>query len=123
MSKNFKKYFPFFLFLIFGASLISVSAAYSLDNAAQQLCDGSNCIISTPDKIFEILSKIVQWAYTIFFIMAVFFILLAAFTFLTAQGDPEKVKSARDQIIWAVVAIIVALLSVGAAQIIKNFIQ
>jgi len=102
-----------------------VLAQTSAKDAAAKLCEENpeNCPIQTVDQIFNILKTIVQYAYTIFFIVAVLFILIAAFNFLTAKGDSAKVQSARDQIKWAVVAIIIALISVGAAQIINNFIS
>lgn len=100
---------------------VALGANYDLNSATQQLAQGSP--ISTPDQIFSILVKIIKYAYTIFFIVAVLFILIAAFNFLTARGDPTKITSARSQIFWAIVAIIIALLSVGAAQIINNFIK
>lgn len=112
----------FALFLIF-SFLPNVFAQNTLNQAAQQLCTGADCVINSPNQIFNILTKIVRWAYTIFFVVAVFFILLAAFNFLTAQGDATKIQNARDQILWAVVAIIIALISVGAAQIIKSFVE
>ena len=71
----------------------------------------------------EFLKTIVQWTYTAFFIVAVLFILIAAFNFLTSQGDPQKIKSARSQILWACVAIAIALIAVGAAQIIQGLIK
>jgi len=100
---------------------VALGAGYDLNSAAQQLTQGSP--VSTPEKIFSILKTIVQYTYTIFFIVAVLFILIAAFNFLTAKGDPAKIIAARSQILWAIVAIIIALLSVGAAQIINNFIK
>ncbi len=129
-----KKFFPLFVKTSYCAAisiflfssfyfLISpaLAADYNLDDAAKKLAEGSP--IQTPEKIFEILSGIVKWTYTIFFIVAVFFILVAAFNFLFARGDPEKIKSARSQILWAVVAIAIALISIGAAQIIKTFLK
>lgn len=97
-----------------------VFAQYDMNQAAQDLAQGSP--IKEPSDIFKILAKIVQYTYTIFFIVAVIFIIVAAFNFLTAGGDPEKIKSARSQITWACVAIAIALISVAAAQIIKAFI-
>jgi len=92
--------------------------------SAQQLCaqNPGNCPISDISQVWTILARVVQYAYTLFFIVAIVFILIAAFNFLTAKGDTAKVVSARSQILYAVVAIIIALLSVGAAQIIKSFI-
>lgn len=103
------------------ADNIVFSAAPPLDSAAQQLAGNSK--ITQPSHIFKILKNIVQYTYAIFFIVAVIFILIAAFNFLTAQGDPEKIKSSRAQILWACVAIAIALISVGAAQIIQAFIN
>lgn len=97
-----------------------VFAQYTAQNGANQLCQGSSCPITTPSGIFNILKTIVQWTYTIFFVVAVLFILIAAFNFLTAQGDPTKINSAKNQILWACVAIAIALIAVGAAKLSKN---
>lgn len=61
--------------------------------------------------------------YTSFFILAIIFILVAAFKYLTAVGQPEKIKTAHTMLIWAIVAIAVALLSVAAAQIMQTFLK
>jgi hypothetical protein len=90
------------------------------EQAAQQLAEGSP--IEQPGDIFKILTRIVQYVYTIFFVVAVIFIIIAAFNFLTGGDNPEKIKGAQKQILWAAVAIAIALLSLGAAQIIKNLI-
>ncbi len=78
---------------------------------------------TTVSGIVDILRNIVKWIYIIFFIIAVMFILFAAYTYLMAQGDPEKVNTARNEIIYAVVAIIVALLAVGLDTAVATFIQ
>ena len=66
---------------------------------------------------------VVRWVYIIFFVIAVLMILFAAFTYLTAAGNEEKVKKARDSIIYAAVAVAVALLAVGFEQIIRTFLE
>ena len=76
----------------------------------------------TAGGVKGVIQAIVKWVYIIFFIIAVLFILFAAFTYLTAQGDPEKVKNARDQIIYAAIAIIVALIAVSVDTIISTFL-
>ncbi|MEK7658133.1 MAG: hypothetical protein AAB366_03040 [Patescibacteria group bacterium] len=72
--------------------------------------------------LVAIFTDIVKWIYTIFFIVAVMFVIFAAFTYLTAGGDAEKVGNAKSQIIYAAVAIIVALLAVSLQAIIRNFL-
>ncbi|MEK7634679.1 MAG: hypothetical protein AAB396_02255 [Patescibacteria group bacterium] len=79
--------------------------------------------ITKIDQLLDILADILKYIYTIFFIVAVMFILFAAYTYLTAQDDPEKIKSATKQIMWASVAIVVALMSLSFNVIIKNFIK
>ena len=78
---------------------------------------------TTVSGLVSVLGKIVQWTYIIFFIVAVLMIILAAFSYLTAGGDEEKVKTAKNRIIYAAVAIIVALLAVGFESIIRTFLS
>lgn len=93
--------------------------------SAQQPWDFTNPVpeVSTVDNVMTIISTIVSWIYILFFILAVAFILLAAFNYLTAAGDAEKVKTAHNMVIYAVVAIVVALLAVGVRVIITNFLH
>ena len=90
---------------------------------AEEMAEGLPANLKDPQGIFNILGGILRYAYTIFFIVAIIFILIAAFNFLTAKDNPEKVKSARSQLMWAAVAIAIALISVGAANIILNFLE
>jgi heme/copper-type cytochrome/quinol oxidase subunit 2 len=77
---------------------------------------------TTVSGAVDVIKNVVKWVYIIFFIIAVLFILLAAFTYLTAGGDAEKVKSAHNQIIYAAVAIVVALIAVSVDTIISTFL-
>jgi len=82
--------------------------------------------INTDTELLNVIAGVVKWIYTIFFVVAVVFILFAAFNYLTAgwqRGQPEKVKSAHTQLVWAAVAIAIALLSVAATQIIQTFLK
>lgn len=78
-------------------------------------------IESAPDITMVVIFA-TQGLYTSFFIFAVIFILVAAFNYLTAAGEPEKIKTAHKMLIWAAVAIAIALIAVGATQIIKSFL-
>ncbi len=78
---------------------------------------------STVGGLIDVIRAVVRWVYIIFFVLAVLFILFAAFSYLTAGGDAEKVDKAKSQIIYAAVAIAVALLAVGFEVIIRNFLS
>lgn len=79
--------------------------------------------VTSFDDIVALFSKAARWMYTIFFIVAVMFILLAAYTYLRAGDDESKVRKATAMLKNAVIAIVVALLSSGVALIINNFLN
>ena len=54
--------------------------------------------------------------------LAVIFIIVAGFKYLTAAGDPEKVKAAGTMLIYTAVAIVVALLARAVPLIIGSFL-
>ncbi|MBI5306323.1 hypothetical protein HZB04_01935 [Candidatus Wolfebacteria bacterium] len=78
--------------------------------------------IKKASDVYRILGKIDSWMYTIFFFVAIFFVLLAAFKFLTVKDNPEQISGAAKSLMWAAVATIIALLSVGFGVLIQNFI-
>lgn len=79
--------------------------------------------VKSVGDVYKILNKIVGWTYTIFFIVAAFFILYAAFTYLTAAENAENIQKAHKQIIYAVIAIAIALLSYSFDVIISGFLN
>ena len=79
--------------------------------------------IKTSGGLLDTIASIVKWVYIVFFIVAVLFILIAAFNYLTGGGQPEKIKLAHTQLMYALIAIAIALMSVGAVTIIKNFLS
>jgi len=83
---------------------------------------GANQNVRTVSGLVDILRGVVRWIYILFFIIAVLFIIFAAFTYLTSGGDPEKVGNAKNQLIYAAVAIAVALLALGFQSIVSNFL-
>ena len=62
-------------------------------------------------RIFGILNVLTNWLLTALIVLAGIFVVIAAYSYLTAAGDEEKVKGAKNKIIYAAVAIVVGLLS------------
>ena len=79
--------------------------------------------IEKADALINKTAEAVGIAWKVFFIVAVLFIILAAFEFLTAAENAEKIKSAKKQILYASIAIVIAFLSLSAQLIIENFLQ
>ena len=79
--------------------------------------------INSFEDIVGLLTKAIQWMYTIFFIVAVGYILLAAYYFLTSGGDKIKVGEAKKKLLYAVIAIAVALVASGVSSIVASVLS
>ncbi len=110
--------FTQFIDVVFGASV-----GEEIKGEFLEPLKGSATNIKKASDVVGIVIIIVRWTYTIFFIIAVFMILLAAYTYLTAQAEPEKIKNATNQIIYAAIAIVVALLAVSINVIVKSIVE
>ena len=64
---------------------------------------------------------IINWIFWLIIIFSIIFTLGAAFKYLTAAGDPERVKAAGTSLLYVAVAIIVALIAKGFPLIISSF--
>jgi len=68
------------------------------------------------------LNNIVDWLFTILLIVAVIAILIAAFFFITSAGDPEKVKTARQFVIYALIGVVIAVLAKGLVNFVSSIV-
>ena len=80
--------------------------------AQRQYLPGASDFWSMVKRFFGVIIGLIA-------IIAVIFIILGAFQFLTAGGDPEKAAQAKRQIIYAVVGLFIA----AAAWALVNFVM
>jgi hypothetical protein len=66
------------------------------------------------------LLRIVIWP--VFFGISIIMLIWAGILFLTAQGDPGKISTAKKAVLWAVIGIVVAILAFSAVGILNNVI-
>src|SRR3989344_879585 len=71
-------------------------------------------------QVLGVLNTLVSWLFTVFLIVAVIFIIFAAFKYLIYGSNPAEVKKATHMLIFAAVAIAVAMLSVSVQLIVKQ---
>jgi hypothetical protein len=86
-----------------------ISAPSSIANINQILNSASVCAI-------------INWAFWLIIVFSIIFTLVAAFRYLTAGGDPEKVKRAGSTLLYVAIAIVIALIAKGFPTIISSFI-
>jgi len=62
-------------------------------------------------KLFNIINTLTNFLLGLLLALSVIFIIYAAYLYLTAAGEKEQYKTAKQVILYAVIAIIVGLLS------------
>lgn len=83
---------------------------------------GSITSISNITGTAGIICTVINWTFWLLIVLTIIFVLVAAFKYLTAAGDPEKVKSAGSTLLYAAVAVVVALVAKGLPLIVSSFI-
>lgn len=75
--------------------------------------------VSTICDVVKVVNTIAQWFGIFVFIVSVMAFLYAAFLFLTNAGDTEKLTTARQVLVYAVIGTALALLATNAVTIIN----
>jgi len=76
----------------------------------------------TGTQTMEVITKIVNWLFAFLLVFAVIFIIIAGFQFVTAGGDPEKVKTARQSVIYAIIGLAIAFLARGITALVERIV-
>ena len=72
--------------------------------------------------LIGLLCQVMNWVFIVFIIIAVIYIVLAGWKYLSAGGEADTIKEANHQLIYAVVAIAIAILARSAPFIIQSFL-
>ena len=75
---------------------------------------------STLDAILGNLESILGYVSVAFWILAIGFILYAAFLYLTAAGSDDRLKTAKKQLWYAVIAVAIALMATTIPTLIQS---
>lgn len=78
--------------------------------------------VDSVEGVFILINQIFNILFWLLIVLAAIFIIMAAFSYLTAGGDPEKVKTANQKVIYAVVAVVVAVLAKTIPSVVCSFI-
>ena len=79
-------------------------------------------VITSLRGLITYICNAINWVFTFLVILTILFIIIAAFRYLTSAGDPEKVKAANHQLIYAAIAIAVALVAKGIPLVVAGFL-
>ncbi len=79
-------------------------------------------VITSVSQVQTVATNIYTWLLWFFWLITAGFIIWAAMLYVTARGDEEKVKKAKTVLIYAIVAIVVAILATSIRPLITNVI-
>ena len=79
--------------------------------------------ITEPSQITSMLEGIRNWIYGLFVVAVVICFLIAAFLFITAAGNPERLQKAKDMVRYGLYGAIIALLAGGISELVKSFLE
>lgn len=91
-------------------------------------CSGTNCSYSVNNPLGAnsfcgLVQNLLQAALAIGIPIAVLFIVYAGFKFVLAQGNPEKLKEARNNFMWTVIGIAIFLGAWLLASVVANTVN
>ena len=102
-------------------SLIACIIFPALGLAIEPIAEGD--VPTTPSEVVLWMERITKTIFYGVMVLAILFMLVAAFTFLTAGGSPEKIATARQMLIYALIGIGIALLAYVIPVIVKGLIS
>ena len=118
---------------LFALSFLGLPAVVFAQTCGNDLCETgetpancpADCAIPDPigaGDVIGILDTVANWLFAILLALATVFIILAAFQFLTSGGDPARVGSARQSLLYALVGVAVAFLARGLVVLVRFFL-
>lgn len=84
---------------------------------------GQDPLIETGGDVIDIVNNITRWLWQLFAAATVLVFLIAGFYYITATGNPQRIEKANNMVKYGIIGVIVALLSAGMAELIKNIIS
>ncbi|MBI2888935.1 MAG: hypothetical protein HYY10_03360 [Candidatus Liptonbacteria bacterium] len=100
------------------AGVFAAQSFFAASAFAQQPISPLN--VSDVSGVIGLIVKVGDRMFELLIVLSIIMIMVAAYKYLTAGSDAEKVTSAHKTITWAAVAIVVALLAKGFPAIVRS---
>jgi len=121
----------FLIVLLSLGLLLSFSSVHAADTCEEYCADttldmpeGSVCYCNplSGDGLSSIIDPIIGFIFKISVVVVPVLVIYGAFMIITAAGDAEKIKQAKQIIFWTLVGFIIVLLSRGMSDLIEVLI-
>ena len=109
-----------FLFIIISWLIFSISPIVLADT-----CLGTSCNVPNPigsDNFVDLLDKIAQWIFNIGLVLAVIMVIWSGVLFMTAGGNEEKIKKAKQTLLWTIIGATIIIGCKGLISLVKDIL-
>jgi len=83
------------------------------------MCDEEH----TEETLIDTISNVLDTVYLWVGIIAVIFIIIGGINYTMSQGDPGKVKKAKDTVLYGIIGLIIALLAFAITAFVMNAME
>jgi uncharacterized membrane protein len=107
--------------------VLPILAFAATGTGPQPASQGSNTAppsagITSVQSILNTFCTVFDWAFYFLIALAVIFGVIAAFRYLTSSGNAEKIKTANSTLLYAAIAVAVALLARAIPLVVASFL-
>ncbi|MEK7542841.1 MAG: hypothetical protein AAB503_00855 [Patescibacteria group bacterium] len=102
--------------------LPAVAGAVVSPSTGNIIPSASNVGLDSAGGFVQQIQTLTNWMFGLLLLLAVIFILWAAFKYLTAGGDEEALGKAKSILIYAIIAIAIAVLAKGIVALVSSFL-
>jgi len=117
-------FLSFFSLVLISNAMAASCDAYC-DNPALGAPVGQICICNPlkAESFEEIIDNVIDFIFTISFVIAPLMIVWAGATYITSAGEPKKVETAKNIILYTIAGIAILLFSKGFVAIINQLLR
>ncbi|MBR5621449.1 hypothetical protein IKW75_03165 [Candidatus Saccharibacteria bacterium] len=125
-----KKIIAVVLALVLGVSLVGITTvpAFAENDYTKEACEkitdaGQRAALGCDDNnqtVPIVVTNIIRGIISVLGVVAVVVIVVAGQRYIVAQGDPGKITAARNMLIYAVVGLVIAILSFAIVSFLQT---
>lgn len=107
-----KKLAPFLLIILISLPVVVLAADEGLKNPLQGV-----------EKVDELIVRVIKGFLAVLSLFSLVMVIYGGFLYTTSGGNPEQLKKAKDTIVWALLGIAIAFLSLAIVNFVVKAFQ
>jgi uncharacterized membrane protein len=107
----------------FAALACPPGSVVSVDINGNQTCGASTGGPSDVAGLVAFLAKITSWLFFALIFMAIVFIIIGGFTYISSKGEAKAITTAKNYIIYALVGVAVGVLAKSLVLLVCNILD